>query len=193
MQAYFRPEMLNRLDEVVVFRQLDRQSVRRIADLVLAGTASQLAKKNIKLDVSPAVMAKIVEEGYDQVRLIQNCFHGCTEQAAYLAAVLQMHAMNVFGIVSVSWPDLLQWLFLQAYGARPLRRAVANIIESALSDALLHQQIVSGDTARLECDATGQVFVSLQHTYEPLRNSIVQAEGLMNKLKADVRKDVVNA
>jgi len=65
MQAYFRPEMLNRLDEVVVFRQLDKQSVRSIADLVLADTASQLAKQNIKLEVS-----KIVEEGYDQVLLL---------------------------------------------------------------------------------------------------------------------------
>lgn len=66
-QAYFRPEFLNRLDEVVVFRQLDRHSIHHIADLVLADTALQLAKKNIKLDVAPAVMAKIVEEGYDQV------------------------------------------------------------------------------------------------------------------------------
>ena len=64
-----------------------------------------------------------------------------------------------------------------------------------LSDALLHQQIVSGDTARLECSATGEVFVDIQHAmpFEPLRNSIVQAEGLMNKINADVEKDVVNA
>ena len=59
--------MLNRLDDVIVFRQLNKQSVRRIADLVLAETASQLAKQNIKLEVAPAVMAKIVEKGYDQV------------------------------------------------------------------------------------------------------------------------------
>ena len=52
---------------MVVFRQLDRDSIRHIADLVLEDTALQLAKKNIKLEVAPAVMAKIVEEGYDQV------------------------------------------------------------------------------------------------------------------------------
>lgn len=69
-QAYFRPEFLNRLDEVVVFRQLDRHSIHHIADLVLADTALQLAKKNIKLEVAPAVMAKIVEQGYDQVSTI---------------------------------------------------------------------------------------------------------------------------
>ena len=70
LQAYFRPEMLNRLDEVVVFRQLDKQSVCRIADLVMAETASHLSKQNIKLQVSPEVMSKIVEEGYDQVVLL---------------------------------------------------------------------------------------------------------------------------
>lgn len=84
---------------------------------------------------------------------------------------------------------------LQAYGARPLRRAVANIIESVLSDALLHQQVVSGDTARLDCNATGEVVVSIQHSmpFEPLRNSIVQADGLLSKINADVEKDVVKA
>ena len=59
--------MLNRLDEVIVFRKLDKQSVRRIADLVLAETASQLGKQDIKLKIAPAVMTKIIEEGYDQV------------------------------------------------------------------------------------------------------------------------------
>ncbi|KAA6426559.1 MAG: ATP-dependent Clp protease ATP-binding subunit clpA protein [Trebouxia sp. A1-2] len=147
-RAYFRPEMLNRLDEVVVFRQLDKQSMRSIADLVLADTASQLAKQNIKLEVSPAVMAKIVEEGYDQ-----------------------------------------------AYGARPLRRAVANLVESALSDALLHHHVVSGDTALLECDAVGTVLVTVQRAvpFEPLRNSIVNADGLLHKLNVDLEKDIVNA
>lgn len=67
LQAFFRPELLNRLDETIVFRQLSRPSVRRIADLVLAHTASQLAKQNIQLNVSPAVMSKIVDEGYDEV------------------------------------------------------------------------------------------------------------------------------
>ena len=84
---------------------------------------------------------------------------------------------------------------LQEYGARPLRRAVANTLESVLSDALLHQRLVSGDTALLECDAAGTVVVTVQSTasFEPLRNSIVQADGLLNKINADVEKDVVNA
>ena len=83
---------------------------------------------------------------------------------------------------------------LQAYGARPLKRAVANTIESVLSDALLHQQIVSGDTAYLDCDSHENVFVSTAPAVvqmEPLRNSIVHADGLLKKITADF--DVVNA
>ena len=67
LQAYFRPELLNRLDETVVFRQLSQHNIRQVADLVLADTASQLLKQSIQLRVSPAVMSKIVEEGYDEV------------------------------------------------------------------------------------------------------------------------------
>lgn len=70
---------------MVVFRQLDRQSLHHIADLVLADTALQLAKKNIKLEVAPTVMAKIVEQGYDQVftilirkPIIQSCISSCS-------------------------------------------------------------------------------------------------------------------
>ena len=73
LQAYFRPELLNRLDETVVFRQLSPQDVRQIADLVLADTASQLLKQNIELVVSPSVMSKIVEEGYDEVCCLKTC------------------------------------------------------------------------------------------------------------------------
>ncbi len=72
---------------------------------------------------------------------------------------------------------------------------MANIIESVLSDALLHHQVVSGDTAHMECDATGNVFVSVQHAvpFEPLRNSIVHADGLLHKINADMEKDTINA
>ena len=88
----------------------------------------------------------------------------------------------------------MRCVILQAYGARPLRRAVANTIESVLSDALLHQQIVSGDTAYLDCDSNKDVFVSTGPPVvqvEPLRNSIVHADGLLQKINADF--DVVNA
>ncbi len=73
---------------------------------------------------------------------------------------------------------------------------MANLVESALSDALLHHHVVSGDTALLECDAAGAVFVSVQQRavpFEPLRNSIVNADGLLHKLNVGLEKDIVNA
>ncbi len=72
---------------------------------------------------------------------------------------------------------------------------MANLVESALSDALLHHHVVSGDTALLECDAAGAVFVSVQRAvpFEPLRNSIVNADGLLHKLNVGLEKDIVNA
>lgn len=66
LRGYFRPELLNRLDEVVVFRQLDRLHVRAIANLMLQDTANRLNEQGIGLCVSQAAMAKLVEEGYDK-------------------------------------------------------------------------------------------------------------------------------
>ena len=75
LQAYFRPELLNRLDETVVFRQLSRVDIATISQLVLQQTSDRLADKGVHLDVSPAVLARIQEEGYDEVgwMLWQHC------------------------------------------------------------------------------------------------------------------------
>jgi ATP-dependent Clp protease ATP-binding subunit ClpC len=66
LKAYFRPELLNRMDEVVVFRQLGRQQVRRIADLELAKTAARMADRGIGLEVSNSLMERITAEGYNE-------------------------------------------------------------------------------------------------------------------------------
>lgn len=62
-----RPELLNRLDEVVVFRQLTAPDVRRIAELELAQLAKRLVARGVDLDVSGAVMQLVCTQGYDQV------------------------------------------------------------------------------------------------------------------------------
>lgn len=67
LQAYFRPELLNRLDETVVFRQLSRVDIATISQLVLQQTSDRLADKGVRLNVSQAVLARIQEEGYDEV------------------------------------------------------------------------------------------------------------------------------
>jgi len=66
LKGFFRPELLNRLDEVVVFRQLAQEDVRRIADLELASTAARMAGRGLHLEVTAALMDRIVAEGYDR-------------------------------------------------------------------------------------------------------------------------------
>jgi ATP-dependent Clp protease ATP-binding subunit ClpC len=67
LKQYFRPELLNRLDEVVVFRKLGRPEVRAIADLELAKTAERAAQRGIALRLTPALMERLLEEGYSEV------------------------------------------------------------------------------------------------------------------------------
>jgi len=64
LKAYFRPELLNRLDEVVVFRRLDKQDVAAIAELELAKTSERVAERGIALRLGPGVIERIIEEGY---------------------------------------------------------------------------------------------------------------------------------
>ena len=66
-----RPELLNRLDEVVVFRALGPADVRRIADLELAQVAARLAARGVRLEVAAAVHAQVCARGYDQVRRVR--------------------------------------------------------------------------------------------------------------------------
>jgi ATP-dependent Clp protease ATP-binding subunit ClpC len=65
LKQYFRPEFLNRLDEIIVFRQLNKEEVKEIAELLLKEVFSRLAEKNINLDVTAKFKERIVEEGYN--------------------------------------------------------------------------------------------------------------------------------
>ena len=51
LKQYFRPEFLNRLDEIIVFRQLTKSEVKEIADIMLKEVFERLAKKDIDLQV----------------------------------------------------------------------------------------------------------------------------------------------
>ena len=66
LKGFFRPELLNRLDDVVVFRPLGRPQVRSIADLELSKTAARTAERGIGLQVSGRAMDRLVEEGYSE-------------------------------------------------------------------------------------------------------------------------------
>jgi len=65
LKQYFRPEFLNRLDEIIVFRQLTKNEVKEIAEIMLQEVFARLQDKGIKLDVTDAFKERLVEEGYN--------------------------------------------------------------------------------------------------------------------------------
>lgn len=93
----FRPEFLNRFDDLVVFRMLERPDLERIIDLETRKLSTRLEEKGITLTITESARSKIIEKGYD--------------------------------------PN---------YGARPMRRAVEQLLEDALAEALLRGDIKDG-------------------------------------------------
>ena len=65
LKQYFRPEFLNRLDEIIVFRQLTKNEVKEIAEIMLQEVFARLQDKGIKLNVTDAFKERLVEEGYN--------------------------------------------------------------------------------------------------------------------------------
>ncbi len=105
MKNFFRPEFLNRLDEIVVYRQLDEEDVSKISELMLNETGSRLHEKEIGLAMTESVLAYLQKEGFDQ-----------------------------------------------AWGARPMRRAVQQIIDDNVAEAVLMGEIDEGETALVDFD-----------------------------------------
>ncbi|MCX8237970.1 MAG: ATP-dependent Clp protease ATP-binding subunit [Akkermansiaceae bacterium] len=97
-KKHFRPEFLNRLDELVVFRMLEKEDLDQIVDLEVAKLVGRLAEKEIELVLETSARDLIVTEGYD--------------------------------------PD---------YGARPMRRAVEQLLEDPLAEAILAGEVKEGN------------------------------------------------
>ncbi|GBF79061.1 ATP-dependent Clp protease ATP-binding subunit [Aphanothece sacrum] len=65
LKQYFRPEFLNRLDEIIVFRQLNKEEVKEIAEILLKEVFGRLTEKGISLNVTNKFKERLVEEGYN--------------------------------------------------------------------------------------------------------------------------------
>jgi ATP-dependent Clp protease ATP-binding subunit ClpB len=65
VKAYFKPEFINRIDEVVVFHALDEKNIQSIAKIQLAYLQKRLVAMDMKLDVDDAVLAEIAKVGFD--------------------------------------------------------------------------------------------------------------------------------
>ncbi|HEV3062371.1 MAG TPA: AAA family ATPase, partial [Vicinamibacterales bacterium] len=63
----FRPEFLNRIDEIIFFHALDRQHMKQIIDIQLAGLMKRLEERKIHVRLSEAAKDQLVHEGYDPI------------------------------------------------------------------------------------------------------------------------------
>jgi ATP-dependent Clp protease ATP-binding subunit ClpB len=67
LREHFRPEFLNRVDEIVLFHRLTRLDLDRIVELQLATLRRRVAERGIALEVTPAALERLADEGYDPV------------------------------------------------------------------------------------------------------------------------------
>ena len=67
LKQSFRPEFLNRLDEIVCFKPLTREDIGKIIDLLVKGLAERLAERQIGFEMTPAAKAFVADNGYDPV------------------------------------------------------------------------------------------------------------------------------
>jgi ATP-dependent Clp protease ATP-binding subunit ClpB len=65
LQAHFRPEFLNRIDDIIVFDALNRADLRRIVEIQLGGLRRRLADRRVSLHLSSAALDRLAEVGYD--------------------------------------------------------------------------------------------------------------------------------
>lgn len=66
LKAYFRPELLNRIDEVVIFRSLEKTQMLEILNIMLREVKGRLLSLGIGLEVSDAIMDLVCQQGYDK-------------------------------------------------------------------------------------------------------------------------------
>ena len=67
LRNYFRPEFLNRIDEVVIFGGLKRTDLMKVAEIQIGHLKERLAEKNLGIEFSEKAIAKLVDIGYDPV------------------------------------------------------------------------------------------------------------------------------
>ncbi len=67
VRATFRPEFLNRIDDIVIFRRLGKEDLRKIVDIQVARLRAMLAERKIGIELTSAAKDALAEEGYDPV------------------------------------------------------------------------------------------------------------------------------
>ncbi|WP_456323105.1 ATP-dependent Clp protease ATP-binding subunit [Hydrogenimonas sp.] len=98
LKMYFKPEFLNRLDDMVIFNPLDQAAITKIVDILFRNVQEKLKERDITIELSDAAKELIAKAGFDPV-----------------------------------------------YGARPLKRALYEIVEDRLAELILEEKIKEGD------------------------------------------------
>ena len=65
LRRAFRPEFLNRLDEIILFKPLTKDNLDGIIDIMVASLRQRLAERSLALEITPAAKELIIERGYD--------------------------------------------------------------------------------------------------------------------------------
>jgi ATP-dependent Clp protease ATP-binding subunit ClpA len=67
LQGFFRPEFLNRVDEIIVFEPLTQKELRQIVDIMLREVEARLAERNVTIALTEGAKDELAREGYDRV------------------------------------------------------------------------------------------------------------------------------
>ena len=67
LKTQFRPEFLNRLDEIILFKPLTKENLNGIIEILMQGLRKRMADKTLKLDVTDAAKSLIIERGFDPI------------------------------------------------------------------------------------------------------------------------------
>lgn len=103
LKSHFRPEFLNRLDDIVIFEQLNLSAITNIVDILFNNIKKKVEEKDIKISLTQNAKEYIAKIGFDPV-----------------------------------------------YGARPLKRAIYEIVEDKLADLILEDKIGEGSTIEFD-------------------------------------------
>ena len=67
LRGHFRPEFLNRLDEIIMFKPLTKENIGGIVDLMVKELSDRLADQELSLELTDAARTQVIENGYDPV------------------------------------------------------------------------------------------------------------------------------
>ncbi|MGN1300367.1 MAG: ATP-dependent Clp protease ATP-binding subunit [Clostridia bacterium] len=101
LKKQFRPELINRIDDIIVFHKLENEDVKKIIEIMLSQVTKRLEKQDIKIEIDNSVKDLIAKKGVDN-----------------------------------------------NYGARPLRRAIQNMLEDKIAEAILDGVVKTGKKAK---------------------------------------------